>query len=231
MYLVLEAELFGGYALGAFGVAQDTDSVEGYTQDLRKSRLDINGGATESDSPWFIPGSDMKIGEFDDQDSESTKPKNSSGSDDDDGDGDSEGVSTGLSKGAKAGIGVGVSLGTLLLIGLAVFFFLRHRRRRRAAASAATLTPANDYIRDKETHAAQVAESPHSPASDDDRPRDSALVGDPSSPVAPTPTSGTREVPHSVAHLVEEGMTEDQIRRLEEEERALDQAIEQAGRR
>lgn len=31
------------------------------------------------------------------------------------------------------------------------------------------------------------------------------------------------------AHLVEEGMTEDEIRRLEEEERALDEAIEQAG--
>ncbi|POS74996.1 hypothetical protein DHEL01_v206606 [Diaporthe helianthi] len=31
------------------------------------------------------------------------------------------------------------------------------------------------------------------------------------------------------AHLVEEGMTDDQIRRLEEEERALDEAIEQAG--
>ncbi|RYP91505.1 hypothetical protein DL770_002351 [Monosporascus sp. CRB-9-2] len=33
------------------------------------------------------------------------------------------------------------------------------------------------------------------------------------------------------AHLVEEGMTEEEIRRLEEEERQLDAAIEQAGRR
>ena len=32
------------------------------------------------------------------------------------------------------------------------------------------------------------------------------------------------------AHLVEDGMTDDEIRRLEEEERALDEAIEQAGR-
>ncbi|KAK7745467.1 hypothetical protein SLS53_002965 [Cytospora paraplurivora] len=32
------------------------------------------------------------------------------------------------------------------------------------------------------------------------------------------------------AHLVEEGMTDDEIRRLEEEERALDEAIEEAGR-
>lgn len=59
------------------------------------------------------------------------------------------------------------------------------------------------------------------------------------------PASGTREVggdgeslggsqtgratPTAVRHLVEEGMTEDEIRRLEEEERELDQAIEQAG--
>ncbi|KAK3694664.1 hypothetical protein B0T22DRAFT_477398 [Podospora appendiculata] len=38
-------------------------------------------------------------------------------------------------------------------------------------------------------------------------------------------------VPSQYAHLVEEGMTEDEIRRLEEEERQLDAAIEQAGRR
>jgi hypothetical protein len=38
-----------------------------------------------------------------------------------------------------------------------------------------------------------------------------------------------RATPTAVRHLVEEGMTEDEIRRLEEEERELDQAIEQAG--
>lgn len=38
-----------------------------------------------------------------------------------------------------------------------------------------------------------------------------------------------RSTPTAVRHLVEEGMTEDEIRRLEEEERELDQAIEQAG--
>ena len=40
-----------------------------------------------------------------------------------------------------------------------------------------------------------------------------------------------RATPTAVRHLVEEGMTEDQIRRLEEEERELDQAIEEAGDR
>jgi hypothetical protein len=38
-----------------------------------------------------------------------------------------------------------------------------------------------------------------------------------------------RSTPTAVRHLVEEGMTEDEIRRLEAEERELDQAIEQAG--
>jgi hypothetical protein len=41
----------------------------------------------------------------------------------------------------------------------------------------------------------------------------------------PTPPISTR-----YAHLVEEGMTDDEIRRLEEEERVLDAAIEDAGR-
>lgn len=42
----------------------------------------------------------------------------------------------------------------------------------------------------------------------------------------PTTPSG---ISGQYAHLVEEGMTEDEIRRLEEEERVLDEAIEQAG--
>jgi len=51
---------------------------------------------------------------------------------------------------------------------------------------------------------------------------------------APSPIPG-RATPRGLstpyAHLVEEGMTEDDVRRLEEEERQLDAAIEQAGRR
>ncbi|KAL2134335.1 hypothetical protein VTI74DRAFT_464 [Chaetomium olivicolor] len=50
----------------------------------------------------------------------------------------------------------------------------------------------------------------------------------------PSPTPG-RATPRALstpyAHLVEDGMTEEEIRRLEEEERQLDAAIEQAGRR
>lgn len=45
----------------------------------------------------------------------------------------------------------------------------------------------------------------------------------------PSPTPRALTTPY--AHLIEEGMTEEEIRRLEEEERQLDAAIEQAGRR
>lgn len=52
-------------------------------------------------------------------------------------------------------------------------------------------------------------------------------------PDSPTPSRavprGTLATPY--AHLVEEGMTEEEIRRLEDEERALDAAIEQSTRR
>lgn len=42
------------------------------------------------------------------------------------------------------------------------------------------------------------------------------------------PRPGARSVTPNVAHLIEEGMTEEEIRRLEEEERALDDAIQAA---
>ncbi|KAH9884755.1 hypothetical protein F4778DRAFT_553135 [Xylariomycetidae sp. FL2044] len=46
----------------------------------------------------------------------------------------------------------------------------------------------------------------------------------------PATATGTGRSPSRYAHLIEEGMTEDEIRRLEEEERHLDAAIEVAGR-
>ncbi|CAI4216785.1 unnamed protein product [Parascedosporium putredinis] len=97
----------------------------------------------------------------------------------------------------------------------------------------------HDFLQDKEAQA-HVADSPHS----DDAPghslRNSAVVY--ADPVAPSSSSAAAaagpaaearrpEVPTAVAHLVEDGMTADEIRRLEEEERALDQAIEQAAKR
>lgn len=121
-------------------------------------------------------------------------------------------------------------------------------------------TVPRDYMMEKETHA-NAAESPHSPYSDDGLrdpvhdpvvvpapppltqergllPYDNGPVQEPTPPVRTphdgqdgTSSSPSHGVSASVAHLVEEGMTQDQIRRLEEEERALDEAIQQAGRR
>lgn len=76
------------------------------------------------------------------------------------------------------------------------------------------------------------------PYSDAQQQQRGSLAGDSQhSPVAApgagraTPTTATAPTPTPYGHLVEEGMTEDDIRRLEAEERELDQAIEQAGRR
>lgn len=223
---------FGSFALGLFSFANSADEVDDLRDEIRDEidqNPDLWGGITDDDSPWAFEG--INVVTEDDDDGGPDGSLSGDGNEDAETDGGDGG---GLTIPQKAGIGVGVGVGSLILIGLAIFFFLR--RRKRAAATSKSLTPANDYMRDKEVHSAQVAETPHSPASDDDnRPRDSALAAaapaaDRSSAVA-TPSSEQRAVPHSVAHLVEEGMTEEQIRRLEEEERDLDQAIERAGRR
>ncbi|KAH6682271.1 hypothetical protein F5X68DRAFT_263255 [Plectosphaerella plurivora] len=118
---------------------------------------------------------------------------------------------------------------------------------------------ASEYMVNKETTGAHVTESPHSPYSDDgslahaqaqgpsslaqtqqtnqysDAPPIAAPVPRSASQQAgdrPESGAGTRSgTPggHNVSHLIEEGMTEADIRRLEEEERALDDAIERAG--
>jgi hypothetical protein len=119
--------------------------------------------------------------------------------------------------------------------------------------------PPNDYLRDKEAQT-HLADSPQSEDVPGRGLRDSAVIyADPATShpasAAASPAVGavaaatpgaasltdrslspsearTRpEVPAAVAHLVEEGMTEAEIRRLEEEERALDRAIEQAAQR
>ncbi|KAH6626006.1 hypothetical protein B0J18DRAFT_464058 [Chaetomium sp. MPI-SDFR-AT-0129] len=77
---------------------------------------------------------------------------------------------------------------------------------------------------------ASLAQTAHTAGNDDGAapPRSlSAIPGGASAPGRATP----RGLTTPYAHLVEDGMTEDEIRRLEEEERQLDAAIEQAGRR
>ena len=60
---------------------------------------------------------------------------------------------------------------------------------------------------------------------------DAAATGHAATAADGTRSATPQHVPDTVAHLVEDGMTEDQIRRLEEEERALDEAIARSGRR
>ncbi|KAJ4271798.1 hypothetical protein NW762_000504 [Fusarium torreyae] len=155
----------------------------------------------------------------------------------------------GLSTGAKAGIAVGAVIGGLLIIGALVFFLLRRRRRNKK--------PSDEYITqqtyavDKETHG-RTTDSPNSPYSDenhmqpvalDSLDRDRGTSATPPPGGVPRSSTGSRgrggnsgaQTPQgmssNVAHLVEDGMTADEIRRLEEEERQLDDEIERAARR
>ncbi|KAG5805289.1 hypothetical protein H9Q71_010135 [Fusarium xylarioides] len=155
----------------------------------------------------------------------------------------------GLSTGATAGIAVGAVIGGLLIIGALVWFFLRRRRRSKKAGDE--YVTQQTYAVDKETHG-RATDSPNSPYSDENHMQPVALDSlDRDRGVAPTPPPGA--VPRSsigshdraahsgsqtpqgmssnVAHLVEDGMTVDEIRRLEEEERQLDDEIERAARR
>lgn len=249
MFVVLDGPPeIADFSLGVFSVVDNANKVSGFQTALQDQVEDnefLKPGFTREGAPWLMQGDSITgslSGEVD-LSSDGVPPTSTTSTSDDTGDlgktPSLEENSGGLSTGVKAGIGAGVGVAGLILIGLLVFFFLRHRRRRAARSTDETsLAPANDFIRDKESHSARVAESPHSPASDDDRARDSAFTGGDAAeraPASPVPTTGTgsgqRDVPSAMAHLVEEGMSEADIRRLEEEERALDQAIEQAGRR
>ncbi|KAF5599387.1 hypothetical protein FPANT_3485 [Fusarium pseudoanthophilum] len=155
----------------------------------------------------------------------------------------------GLSTGATAGIAVGAVIGGLLIIGALVWFFLRRRRRSKKAGDE--YVTQQTYAVDKETHG-RATDSPNSPYSDENHMQPVALGSldrdrgaAPNRPPGAVPRSsiGSHDrAAHSgaqtpqgmssnVAHLVEDGMTVDEIRRLEEEERQLDDEIERAARR
>ncbi|PHH59217.1 hypothetical protein CDD82_2523 [Ophiocordyceps australis] len=153
------------------------------------------------------------------------------------------GTGTHLAAGAIAGIAIGSTCGLLVIIGLVYLMLQRRRRRRQNASTNAT----HLYMQDKGLGAAApVVDSLQSPVSDSDcvsslHPPHGApgLQGSHASSTAEatgaTPpmrdTSPSRERVRSFAHLIEEGMTPDEIRHLEEEERQLDIEIERASRR
>jgi hypothetical protein len=153
---------------------------------------------------------------------------------------------------------VGVTVGGLLVVGTLVWLFF-YRRRRNNKNKAHHVMPSygsdvgvHAMMPDKEmpvvlqssTQSAYGGEGrpstdPYAPYSDrastPPTPHHHPTTGaadaattqmDHRSTSTPTPAITAR-----YAHLVEEGMTEEEIRRLEEEERQLDAAIENAGRR
>ncbi|KAL6868675.1 hypothetical protein J3F83DRAFT_709776 [Trichoderma novae-zelandiae] len=158
----------------------------------------------------------------------------------------------GLSTGAVAGIAVACSIvGILLLAGLA-WFLLRRRRRGRHFDGGynATHQTTSSFIAAKEARPSVVESPVISPFSDDDNvraigphsgphaipiPLHAAAGTNAADPVSPqddrpdTAASGNRS--RNIAHLVEDGMTEADILRLEEEERHLDAEIARAARR
>lgn len=157
----------------------------------------------------------------------------------------------GLATGAIAGIAVGAIIG-VILIGAMIWFFLRKRRQNKKLAGGYTATDSgNAYIVDKETHG-RTTDSPNSPYSDENgthniaiesTARDEPAIAPVERGLPRTSTGGSQGgrsasgaqtpqgVSTNVAHLVEDGMTADEIRRLEEEERQLDDEIERAARR
>ncbi|KAH6998144.1 hypothetical protein BKA56DRAFT_664765 [Ilyonectria sp. MPI-CAGE-AT-0026] len=157
----------------------------------------------------------------------------------------------GLATGAIAGIAVGAIIGAII-IGAMIWFFLRKRRQNKKLAGGYTATDSgNAYIVDKETHG-RTTDSPNSPYSDENGTHNIAIesTARDEPDIAPverglprTSTGGSQGgrsasgaqtpqgVSTNVAHLVEDGMTADEIRRLEEEERQLDDEIERAARR
>lgn len=167
-----------------------------------------------------------------------------------DSDADSGGGSGGLSTGAIAGIAVGAGVVVIAAIVALVWFCIRRRRQNRLRAGYAPQETTNTLMAEKEanqTVGGAGDDSPRSPYSDDGHiqqvpPLESVAArhgeqtaytpyDDPPAARDASPDADQQGVSRSVAHLVEDGMTADEIRRLEEEERQLDAEIERAGRR
>ncbi|KAI0380695.1 hypothetical protein F5Y04DRAFT_281720 [Hypomontagnella monticulosa] len=165
----------------------------------------------------------------------------------------------GLSTGAIAGIAVGCAVAGILIIAFLVwFFFFRRRSSRERVHRTEFAADSGTMMADKEM--VGITSSPrstfpsdgrlHEPRSSMVRPDDSSYAPysdrAPSPPAPPgaafttnsqtdlssvgRPSTTTPPFQTRYAHLIEEGMTEAEIRRLEEEERHLDAAIEDAGR-
>ncbi|KAJ6789009.1 hypothetical protein PWT90_09116 [Aphanocladium album] len=151
----------------------------------------------------------------------------------------------GLSTGAIVGIAVGVGVAALLAAALGVFFFLRRRRRRRSRSAAALgdqthaaeQEKLSSFPKDGHANASDPALTPYHDDNVGSRrahTEDAAAAMDAplEHPRAQEESDSRAATPQGVSrHLVEDGMTEDEIRRLEEEEAHLDSEIQRAGGR
>lgn len=165
-----------------------------------------------------------------------------------------------LSNGAIAGIAVGCAVAGILIIAFLVWFFFfrrrssrEHIRRTEFAADSGTMMADKEMVGITESSPRSTFPSDgrlHEPRSSTVRPDDASYAPysdrAPSPPAPPgaafttnsqtdlssvgRPSTTTPPFQTRYAHLIEEGMTEAEIRRLEEEERHLDAAIEDAGR-
>ncbi|KAM0260302.1 hypothetical protein ACHAQJ_002867 [Trichoderma viride] len=161
--------------------------------------------------------------------------------------GSSNGHHGGLSTGAIAGIAVACSVVGIALIAALVWFFLRRRRRHSDKGYKATRQTTSSFIAAKEARPSVAESHIVSPFSDAGEargfstsaiavplPLETTAPGTSTTALAPSTHDDSRTdrpETRNIAHLVEEGMTEADILRLEEEERHLDAEIERAARR
>ncbi|KAI2623637.1 hypothetical protein GGS21DRAFT_335212 [Xylaria nigripes] len=160
----------------------------------------------------------------------------------------------GLSKGGIIGIALGSTVAGLLVISALIFLLIRQRQRRANLAHHTMASTDSDVgahtmkdpmaaestapdSRDGGEVTAAVA-SPYAPYSDRTATPSQHTTADTEPATSRTELTGSRDVlttapfrASTYSHLIEEGMSEEEIQRLEEEERQLDAAIEDAGRR
>ena len=134
------------------------------------------------------------------------------------------GGGSGLSTGAIVGIAIG-GVAFVAIVAALAWFLLRRRRKSKAVRAGYTGTEsepahvAGNYMADKDPNS-HVTESPDTPTYSDDERRSHGGIR--SAATGHSHSSQDR----NIGFLVEEGMTEDEIRRLEEEERQLDADVE-----
>lgn len=231
---------------GLFSVMDTNDDTTTATEigDKLRSADDFSGTETSDQSPaatTSLASATISAPSTGDADDNGDSSNGAGSSDDSSSGGDGGG---GLSTGAIAGIAVGAALGGILIIGALIWFCLRRRRRNKTRAGYSPQDNSKTYMVDKETtsptHGANYVDEgvehhaapPVSGTEDHQHGQPMLATYDTPDQHHDAPRGGSGAEQHGVSHhLVEEGMTAEEIQRLEDEERQLDAEIERAGRR